>query len=321
MVARPSRGPERGVSRLDRARAPSGGAAAGGTGGLAPRGLPRISDLFDGGAIFWLLGALALVYLALPIFALLWAEPWGSVPATVSDPVAVGALETSLAGATVATLGIALLGIPLAYVLAHWRFRLRPLVTLLIYVPLVFPAVVSGIAQFLVYGPHGAIGGLLTPHSWLGKLLAYWFRIQLPTVKLDTTFVGVVLAQSFVAAPFAIVAARAAFEAVDPATERVAATLGATRWRIFWTISLPQAFGGVLAGLILTWLRAMGEFGATEVLAYHPYTLPVYIYVQLTGSGLPAALPLALLALVACVVAIGLAMLAAARSRVPGARP
>lgn len=254
-------------------------------------------------AVFWLLGAVAFVYLALPVANLLVAEPWGSVPQTVADPIAASALTTSLIGATISTLLIAAFGVPLAYVLTHWRFRLRPLVTLLVYVPLVFPAVVSGIVQLLVYGPYGPVGGFAATHGF----------------ELDSTLAGVVLAQSFVAAPFAIVASRAAFEAVDTATERVAATLGASRWRIFWTVSLPQAGGGVLAGLILTWLRAMGEFGATAVMAYHPYTLPVYIYVQLTGLGVPAALPLALLALVASVLAIGAAMLATARSRIPGA--
>lgn len=254
-------------------------------------------------AVLWLLGAVAFVYLALPIANLLVAEPWGSVPQTVTDPIAASALTTSLVGATISTVLIAAFGVPLAYVLTHWRFRLRPLVTLLVYVPLVFPAVVSGIVQLLVYGPYGPVGGFAATHGF----------------ELDSTLAGVVLAQSFVAAPFAIVASRAAFDAVDSATERVAATLGASRWRIFWTVSLPQAGGGVLAGLILTWLRAMGEFGATAVMAYHPYTLPVYIYVQLTGLGVPAALPLALLALVASVLAIGAAMLATARSRIPGA--
>ena len=259
----------------------------------------------DGGtAVLWLLGAVAFVYLALPIANLLVVEPWSSVPATLADPIAASALTTSLVSATIATACIAACGVPLAYVLAHWRFRLRPLVTFLVYVPLVFPAVVSGIVQLLVYGPYGPVGGFAAAHGF----------------ELDGTLAGVVLAQTFVAAPFAIVASRAAFEAVDPATERVAATLGATRWRVFWTVSLPQAGGGVLAGLILTWLRAMAEFGATAVMAYHPYTLPVYIYVQLTGLGVPAALPLALLALVASVVAIGAAMLATARSRIPGAR-
>ena len=257
-----------------------------------------------GGLLLWLLAALAFVYLALPVANLLAVEPWGNVPAALTDPLALSALVTSVTGATIATLCIAAAGVPLAWVLAHARFRLRPLVTLLVYIPLVFPAVVSGIVQLLVYGPYGPIGG-------------FWARHGL---ELDGTLAGVVLAQSFVAAPFAIVAARAAFEAVDPATENVAATLGASRWRIFWTVSLPQAGGGVVAGLILTWLRAMAEFGATVVLAYHPYTLPVYVFVQLTGLGLPAALPLALLALLASIVAIGAAMLATSRSRIPGAR-
>ncbi|MBF6590101.1 MAG: ABC transporter permease [Ktedonobacterales bacterium] len=250
----------------------------------------------------WLLGAVALVYLGLPIANLLVVEPWREVPAALADPQATGALATSLITAGISTLLIAIFGVPLAYVLARWRFRLRPLVTLLVYVPLVFPAVVSGIAQLLVYGPYGPIGAF-----WAGRGL-----------ELDTSLAGVVLAQTFVAAPFAIVAARAAFEAGNLATEDVARTLGASRWRVFWTVSLPLARGGVIAGLILTWLRAIGEFGATAVLAYHPYTLPVYTYVQLTGLGVPAALPLALLALVASVVAIGAALLATARGHIPG---
>lgn len=255
------------------------------------------------GLALWLLGAVALLYLALPLGNLLVVAPWRNVPAALADPLALDALKTSLLSASLATLLIALFGVPLAYVLARWRFPLRPLVTLLVYVPLVFPAVVSGIAQLLVYGPYGPIG-------------AFFARRGL---ELDTTFAGVVLAQTFVAAPFAIVAARAAFEAGSPAAEDVARTLGAARWRVFWTVSLPLARGGVIAGLILTWLRAMGEFGATAVLAYHPYTLPVYTYVQLTGLGVPAAFPLALLSLLASVAAIGLALLATARSHIPGA--
>jgi ABC-type sulfate transport system permease component len=255
-----------------------------------------------GRATLWLLGALAVVYLALPVVNLLVVEPWGQVGATARDAQATSALFTSLTSATLSTCLIALFGVPLAYVLAHSRFRLRPLVTLLVYVPLVFPAVVSGIAQLLIYGPYGPIGRIFAAHG----------------MELDTTFKGVVLAQTFVAAPFAIVAARAAFEAVDADTERVARTLGASDWRVFWSVSLPQAAGGVIAGVILTWLRALAEFGATAVLAYHPYTLPVYVYVQLTGQGVNAALPLALLALIASVLAIGAAMLATARSRIPG---
>jgi molybdate/tungstate transport system permease protein len=257
-----------------------------------------------GTVVLWLLGAAAFAYLALPLANLLIVEPWGAVPAALADPLAVDALVTSLVSASITTVCVAALGIPLAYVLAHWRFPLHAIVTLLVYVPLVFPAVVSGIVQLLVYGPYGPIGAFWAMHG----------------LELDSSLAGTVLAQTFVAAPFAIVASRAAFEAVDPATERVAMTLGATRWRVFWSVSLPQAGGGVVAGLILTWLRAMGEFGATAVMAYHPYTLPVYTYVQLTGLGLPAALPLALLALAASVLAITAALAVTARGRLFGTR-
>ncbi|HEX8995494.1 MAG TPA: ABC transporter permease subunit [Ktedonobacterales bacterium] len=270
-------------------------------GGLATAG--RRAE--PGTLVLWLLAALALVYLVTPLVQLLIAEPWPQVSAALADPQALDATRVSAVTATVTTALIAACGIPLAYALARWRFPLRPLVTGLIYAPLVFPAVVSGIAQLLVYGPYGPVGAFFAAHG----------------VELTDSLAGVVLAQTFVAAPFAVVAARSAFEAVDPQTEAVAQTLGASRWRVFWTISLPQAWGGALAGLALTWLRAFGEFGATTVLAYHPYTLPVYVYVQLTGLGTPAALPLALVALAACAVVITIALLLARRSHMSGGLP
>lgn len=253
----------------------------------------------------WLLAALALVYLIAPLVELLLAEPWSQVPAALSDPLALDATRVSALAATITTALVALVGVPLAFALARWRFPLRPLVTGLIFVPLVFPAVVSGIAQLLVYGPYGPIGAFFAAHG----------------IELSDSLAGVVLAQSFVAAPFAVVAARSAFEAVDPQTESVAQTLGASHWRVFWTISLPQAWSGALAGLALTWLRAFGEFGATAVMAYHPYTLPVYVYVQLTGLGTPAALPLALVALLVCAIVIAITLLLTRHTHLPGGLP
>lgn len=252
-----------------------------------------------------LLAALALLYLIAPIAELLLAQPWPQVGAALSDPQALSATRVSALSATLATALVALFGVPLAYALARWSFPLRGVVTGLVYAPLVFPAVVSGVMQLLLYGPYGPVGALFAAHG----------------AELTDTFAGVTLAQTFVAAPFAIVAARSAFEAVSPVTESVAQTLGATRWRVFWTVSLPQASSAVLAGLALTWLRAFGEFGATAVLAYHPYTLPVYVYVQLTGLGTPAALPLALLALGACAIVLALALPLARRSSLIGGAP
>src|SRR5208283_5377263 len=118
---------------------------------------------------------------------------------------------------------------------------------------------------------------LVGPYTPLGRLTGG---------ALTDSFTGVVLAQTFVAAPFLIVAARSAFAAVDPSLEGVAATLGHRPWARFWRVSLPVAWPGIRPGLFLAWVRAFGEFGATAMVAYHPYSLPVFTYVQFGSTGL-----------------------------------
>jgi ABC-type sulfate transport system permease component len=234
-----------------------------------------------GRSLLALLGALLLLYLVSPLVYFSFTLPWRDVPGQLMDPQAISALITSLLSASVATLIMALFGVPLGYLLARGRFPGRGLLTLLVYLPLVFPPVVSGILLLLLYGPYGPIG---TPFANAN-------------LELDTSFTGIVLAQVFVATPFVVIVARTAFEAVDPALEQVAATLGKDALTIFWRVHLPVARASIIAGLLLGWLRALGEFGATVVLAYHPYTLPVYLYVQLSSTGVNAALPIALLTL------------------------
>jgi len=238
------------------------------------------------------LASILLIYLVSPVIYFLFFYSWPQTGAVLSDPVAQGALVTSLLSATVSTAIIAVLGIPLGYLLARRRFAGRQALILLVYLPLVFPPVVSGILLLVLYGPYGLVG---SPFASAG-------------LELDTTFVGIVLAQIFVASPFVIIAARSAFEAVDPALEEVAATLGKSAWQIFWRINLPAARLGIVTGLLLGWLRALGEFGATAVMAYHPYTLPVYVYVQLSGSGVQPALGLLLFILPVSIAGGGLAL-------------
>jgi molybdate/tungstate transport system permease protein len=242
------------------------------------------------GAILGLLGACLFAYLMGPLVYFFLALHWPEVLGVLGDPEAIQALTTSLLSATIATVLMGLFGVPLGYVLACGTFPGKGVISVAVYLPLVFPPVISGILLLVLYGPYGPIGGPLAAAG----------------LEVDGTMAGIVLAQMFVAAPFVVIAARSAFAAVDPRLEQVAATLGHGRWSIFWHVSLPLARGGIIAGLLLAWMRALGEFGATVVMAYHPYTLPVYTCVQLTGSGVAGALPLALMALGVSVVVVGL---------------
>lgn len=240
-------------------------------------------------------GALLIfIFLAAPVILLEQHLSWGDIATTYRDPQTKMAIVTSFSTATVSTLLVGLFGVPLAYLLARFRFPGKTLVSIFVYLPLVLPPVSAGILLLILYGPYGTIGSILAPHG----------------VTLVDAASGIVIAQVFVSAPFVIVAARSTFERIEPEYEEVAATLGATLWQTLWHVALPMARSGIAAGMILGWMRALGEFGATVILAYHPYSLPVLNYVNLSSTGLSEALPLALFALLlAAGVLIGLMLL------------
>ena len=217
------------------------------------------------------LGALLALYLAAPIVAFLVRLTQGVAPA----PGVQDALVTSLVTATISTAIIAILGIPLAYVLARAKAWLGTAATVFLALPLALPPLMSGILLLALVGPY-------TP---LGRLFGG---------NLTDTPAGIVIAQTFVAAPFLVIAARGAFAGVDPELEDVARTLGHRGVGRFLHVALSGAWAGVQAGLILAWLRAFGEFGATVILAYHPYSLPVFTFVQFGSTGVPSTdLPMA----------------------------
>jgi ABC-type Fe3+/spermidine/putrescine transport system ATPase subunit/ABC-type sulfate transport system permease component len=239
----------------------------------------------------WLGGLLAL-YLLVPIVAFA-VRLAGGAPAS---PGLGSALATSLFTATVSTAVITLLGTPLAYLLARRRGVMGRLLLALVALPLALPTLMSGILLLYVVGPFTLPGELFGG-------------------RLTDTPAGIILAQIFVAAPFLIIAARAAFAAVDPALEEVAATLGFGRVARFMRVAVPAALPGIAAGILLTWLRAFAEFGATVILAYHPFSLPVFTFVQFDETGLPGTmLPIAA-ALLAALVVLALAQLPIPRRR------
>lgn len=197
------------------------------------------------------------------------------------------AVGVSAASASVAALVILVGGVPLGYWLARSSSRAMALLGFVVQLPLALPPLTSGVLLLFLLGPY----------SWIGRLT---------NGVLTDSFAGVVLAETFVAAPFLIVAARSAFASIDPVFEDVAATLGHRAGSRFFRVALPVAWPAIRAGLALAWLRAFGEFGATVMVAYHPYSLPVYTYVVFGGQGLPAMMPLLLPTLV---IAVACAML------------
>ncbi|WP_420213344.1 ATP-binding cassette domain-containing protein (plasmid) [Burkholderia aenigmatica] len=176
---------------------------------------------------------------------------------------------------SVAALLILVGGVPLGYWLARSSSRAMALLGFVVQLPLALPPLTSGVLLLFLVGPY----------SWVGRVTGG---------ALTDSFAGIVLAETFVAAPFLIVAARSAFASIDPVFEDVAATLGHHAGNRFFRVALPAAWPAIRAGLALAWLRAFGEFGATVMVAYHPYSLPVYTYVVFGGQGLPAMMPLLL---------------------------
>jgi ABC-type Fe3+/spermidine/putrescine transport system ATPase subunit/ABC-type sulfate transport system permease component len=203
------------------------------------------------------LGALLVLYLAYPVGAFVYRlferqnEGWGVAGLWP-------ALAVSVESATISLLIGIVAGIPLAYVLAHRRGWLSSAVGVIVQLPLAVPPLISGILLIYIVGPYTFLG-------------------QLSGERLTQTMYGLVIAQSFVSAPFLVVVARSAFRAVDPTLGDVAATLGHGPLARFLRVDVPAASDGLRSGMILMWLRAFGEYGTTVVLAYHPYSIPIYV--------------------------------------------
>jgi molybdate transport system permease protein len=193
---------------------------------------------------------------------------------------------------------VTLCGVPLAYVLARSKGRLAAVVGVLVQIPLALPPLMSGIVLVYVIGPYTFLGRHFGEH-------------------LTDSMVGVVIAMSFVSAPFLIVSARAAFSGVDQGMLDVARTLGYSDVSRFVRVAVPSAGHGIRAGMLLTWLRAFGEYGAIVILAYNPASLPIYTYNQFSGRGLPTTLAPTALALAVAVVVV---VLSRVKFRVPSSR-
>ena len=247
-----------------------------------------------GSPLAWL-GGLLIAYLTVPV-ALFLVRFGQSHDRGFGQAGLWRAVQTSVQSSTISTAIIALLGIPLAYLLARSRGRWGAVIGLAVQLPLALPPLMSGILLIYLVGPYTTIGKFF--HQ-----------------RLTGSVAGIVLAQAFVSSPFLVIAARSAFAAVNPALEEVAATLGHRPLDRFLRVSLPAAGPGIAAGMLLAWLRSFGEYGATVLLTYHPYSLPVFTEVQFGGTGLPATQAPTAIAFVIAALAVALGHLHRRRRR------
>nr|WP_082561610.1 ABC transporter permease [Microbacterium sp. Root61] len=248
---------------------------------------------------------LGLSLLVVPLLALVGRVEWSTLWTDITAPAARDALLLSLLTGLIATGICVLLGVPLALVIARSGPRMAGVLRALVTVPLVLPPMVGGVALLFLFGRNGA----------LGQLLDAWWGLRIPF-----TTTAVVLAQTFVALPFLVLAVEGSIRTSGVGYERTAATLGAGRWMTLRRVTLPLAAPGLVAGIVLCFARAIGEFGATALFAGNApgvtQTMPLAIYTAFNGSGVGqgTAVALSLLLLVTA-----LAVLLLVRAWRPGA--
>jgi molybdate transport system permease protein len=226
----------------------------------------------------FVIAGLSATFLGLPIAVLVVRSMVdGSLANALTAQVVLEALQLSLTTTAISLVLTIAFGLPLAYVMARRRFRGSWLVETLVDLPLVLPPSVAGLALLLVLGRRGFLGG---PLDALGILIPF-------------TTAAVVLAQTFVSAPFFIRSARTGIAAVDRDLEDAARVDGATELEVFRHITVPLAAGPLAAGLVMSWARALGEFGATIMFAGNiegrTQTLPLVVYGQFEGGDLDAS--------------------------------
>ncbi len=218
-------------------------------------------------------------FILAPLGALFHSRNALSFQSLVSDPAFFPALETSLQTAALTTFCAMLFGVPASFALSRAPRLIRQTLNGFLLIPLIIPSLIGGMAELMLYGPNTPLGA--------------WFSAF--GVSLTGSSVGVVLAQLFVASPFLILSVSQAMTEVPKEYLEATQTLGGDSWAYFWHVLLPICKDAIGVGAVLTFARAIGEFGATLMMAYHPYTLPIYAWVSFISGGLAQIVPLSVL--------------------------
>ncbi len=245
-----------------------------------------------------ILASAGAAFFIIPLLGLLLRTPWTSAWHQLAAPEVLAALRLSLLTSFSATAIAVILGVPLAWVFARLTFPGRSVVRALTVLPMVLPPVVGGVALLLAFGRQGLVG------SWLATAVG---------IHLPFTTAGAIMAETFVAMPFLVITVEAGLRSMDTRFEDAARTLGASRWTVLWRVTLPLVRPSLVAGAVLCWARALGEFGATITFAGNfpgrTQTMPLAVYLALESNP-DAAIVLSLVLL-----AVSLAVLIGLRDR------
>jgi len=227
-------------------------------------------------ALFLLFGSVIVLFLAIPLGKLFVSVGIVKISETVVQGEVYESILLTLRTALYAVGFVAVTGIPLAYLIARYEFWGKSLLESLLDIPVMVPHTAAGIALLVAF--NGGYVGAALEAVGLGFI--------------DTT-TGIMAAMMFLSAPFLINGAKEGFRKIDPKLERVARTLGASQMQTFWSVSLPHARGDIINGALMMWSRALGEFGAVVIIAYHPMVAPVLIYDRFNNFGLRYSAPVA----------------------------
>jgi molybdate transport system permease protein len=249
-------------------------------------------------AVVVVAGCVALAFFAIPLVGILERANWANLWADLTTAEARDALRLSLI-CSVSAAGLSIVfGTPLAWLLARTEVPGRPALRALVLLPMVLPPVVGGVALLSAFSLRSPVGG------WLHDVFG---------LQLTFSTAGAVMAATFVAMPFYIITVEAALRTMDQRYEDAAASLGANRFTVFRRVTLPLIAPSVVAGAVLAWARALGEFGATITfagnIAGRTRTLPLAVYLELE-SNRDAAIALSLV-----LVVVSLVVLASLRDR------
>lgn len=242
----------------------------------------RLADPLAG--LFWLPFGLMMLFLIILTGGLLSYCDWETVRSVIQEPEFQFALRFTMITSLLATCLATLMALPCAFILSRYNLPLKEIWDTLLDIPIILPPLVSGIALLILFGPV--------------------FGSHLAEVGIDVVFTqkGVVLAQWFIATPFAVKAFRQAFDSIDPRMEKVARTLGFRPVSVFFRVTLPLAKNGIISGIIMAWARSLGEFGATAMLAgitrLKTETLSVAVFLNMSIGEMEFAISTAMLMLV-----------------------